>query len=309
MRADVALRDAQTLCEADQTIIIDGWLVNASNRGLGQLFYIVEDKTEHENTRRALFLVRGIAQSNGAEMQLADTLAFLAPFGRLSPIEVKIVGKIRPSPEKPFPYMLDAIESLQVMIPKWGYTGYFIPHGIDYDNIGVGQLSPITLIDLLQNKDLFIGAKVKIAGVFTGTPLTRTTPELSYITDRRYLARPPELMPLVSGERISEEFLRDMEKRQQKRRAAYEARLIRERRNAVLVKYDGILRKIIAPHYNSGRAFFENVIITGEFDAADIAPFPAALVNAQKLFIKNMKDEQHSVQMWDLQQFPYGRNI
>lgn len=307
MRVDIVLSSmssAKTL--TGERITVEGWLINASNKGMGQLFYMVEDKLHMDDTRRSILVVRAGGGSTPAERELADGLDFIAPYGRLSPLEARITGMVD-CVDPGYPLSFTHIEHIEVSIPKWGYSGFYIPDGIDYEAVGVGKLTPIAVFDLLKNKDLFIGARIKVEGILTGMNATRDASEMCYITDRRYLATPPAPEPILS-ENVPERFLNDIEARQKQRRAIFDAKLVRERRNAVFIKYTGILRKIIRPHY-SGRSFFENAILIGTLDAADIAPFPVALVNATTLLIKNMKNEKNSVQIWDLNAFPYGNSL
>jgi len=312
MRVDIALAAAASASPNNtvtgQQITVEGWLINASHKGMGQLFYMVEDKLHMDDTRRSILVVRAGNGSSPAERVLADGLDFIAPYGRLSPLEARITGTVD-CVDTVFPLSFTQIDRVEVSIPKWGYSGYYIPQGIDYEMVGVGKLSPIAVFDLLKNKDMFIGARIKLEGILTGMNATHDNPEMCYITDRRYLATPPALEPVLADDkRVTQEFMLEMQNRQKQRRNIFDAKLVRERRNSVIIKYTGILRKIIRPHY-SGRAFFENAILIGTLDAADIAPFPVALVNPSTLLIKNMKNEKNSVQIWDLNAFPYGNPV
>ena len=81
MRVDIALSSASTASPnaiTGQRVTVEGWLINASYQGMGQLFYMVEDKLHMDDTRRSILVVRAGNGSTPLEKALADGLNFIA---------------------------------------------------------------------------------------------------------------------------------------------------------------------------------------------------------------------------------------
>jgi hypothetical protein len=278
-------------------ISVSGWLVDASYKGFGWLFYLAANQEAADDTSRAILI------SHGQEVEyqrIARAIAFIATYGKLSPIEARVTGTLVEEYDSIFLLRMADIIEITVVVPSWGYTGYYRPGGVPERVLGLPPFPIVDVSTVLQDLDSYVEKPVIVEGVMTGGDRLSTGTDVCYLTSHETMAEHPGVRPVFNRD-VTEKVYEDAVQTYEQKRERYLSGLRQEQQRSILVQYAGILRKIIAPRYD-GRTFSADVRLTGNISACNRPPFPAALTQVRWLILQG----EDAVQIWDLRQFPYG---
>lgn len=279
------------------SISVSGWLVDASYKGFGWLFYLAANQEAADDTSRAILISHG---QEAEYRRIARAVAFIATYGKLSPIEARVTGTLVEEYDSIFLLRIAEITEITVFVPQWGYTGYYRPGGVPERVLGLPPFPIVDVATVLQDLEDYVDKPVIVEGVMTGGDRLSVGTDVCYLASPESMVDHPGVRPAFNRD-VSEKMYQEAVQAYEKRRETYLSGLPQERERSILVQYAGILRMIIAPRYD-GRTFSADVRLTGNISACNRLPFPAALTQVRWLILQG----EDAVQIWDLRQFPYG---